>query len=296
MRSVVRQAFREFNRALEDLVPHMYVDAKGLVTVGIGNKIDPLRENIINLGWRWRAKRNVGSPLTPLEPAEKVAIVPAEWLQLKTQSAALAGKGRAGADPLTFVELPVSEIDKLVATQLAADEFKLKQEVFFGHFEFWPADAQLGILSMSYALGAALLGFDRFREACFLFDFAAAAEECIMQGPGLQQRNANNQRLFRNAAVVVRFEYDRNRLFFPGEALPPAGPPPPGPDDALGHDDGGGAIGSDLIGGDEGLFRPGVGSRKRWAGSRPWVWQPRPLVGRVGPGLVARLQNRRPSQ
>ena len=42
MKQSVRDAFVDFTAALEGVVPWMYLDVKGLVTVAIGNLIDPV--------------------------------------------------------------------------------------------------------------------------------------------------------------------------------------------------------------------------------------------------------------
>ena len=38
----VRAAFLSFTTRLEGRVPYMYLDIKGLVTIGVGNLIDPV--------------------------------------------------------------------------------------------------------------------------------------------------------------------------------------------------------------------------------------------------------------
>ena len=46
MRASVKNQFRTFNAPLEGVVKYMYLDIKGLVTIGVGNLIDP-----INAAW-----------------------------------------------------------------------------------------------------------------------------------------------------------------------------------------------------------------------------------------------------
>ena len=42
MRAAVRTSFRAFNAKYEGTVNFMYVDVKNLVTIGVGNLIDPI--------------------------------------------------------------------------------------------------------------------------------------------------------------------------------------------------------------------------------------------------------------
>ena len=85
MRPIVAARFLEFTRPLEGLVEHMYVDVKGLVTIGFGNLIDPI-SYALALPFVRKAGRALATP----------AEITAEWnlikdadnkLQLKTRGA-----------------------------------------------------------------------------------------------------------------------------------------------------------------------------------------------------------------
>ena len=89
-----------------------------------------------------------------------------------------------------------------------AMEQELKRHPAFQHFDKWPADAQLGLLSMAWALGAPKIGngWPNFKAACGKQDFDAAVKSCEINtvgNPGVIPRNTANRRLFKNATAVL---------------------------------------------------------------------------------------------
>jgi len=206
----VRAAFRAFNEPFEGVVPWMYLDVKGLVTVGVGNLVDPL-ELAVQLPFRLRA--NPALAASPDQIAE-------EWRRIKN-SPALAKAGYRASELLTQLMLDDAGIDALIAQRLSANEPVLKRFPAFREFDSWPADAQLGLLSMAWALGPrGPAAFPHFAAACGTQDFAGAAANCTISesgNPGVAPRNRANLTLFRNAAVVVSggSSYDPAALHFP---------------------------------------------------------------------------------
>src|SRR4051812_13306092 len=71
MRDVVRAAFVDFTIPLEGVIPHLYQDVKGLVSIAIGNLVDP-----IQLAMNLPLVHDDGSPASRNEIA-------AEWLRIK---------------------------------------------------------------------------------------------------------------------------------------------------------------------------------------------------------------------
>ncbi len=210
MFSSVQSFFRAFNTKFEGCVPYMYVDIEGLVTVAVGNLVDPV-ELAQALPFRFKN----GSPATPAQIA-------AEWQMLKDDPG-LAERGHQACQPITQLELSDDSISSLMSDRLASDERFLKRQAWFQNFDAWPADAQLGLLSMAWAMGPAGPGeFLHFRAACQIPDFNAAAEECRMNeagNPGLIPRNRANFTLFTNAAIVLAGEtqgrFERSTLHYP---------------------------------------------------------------------------------
>ncbi len=104
-----------------------------------------------------------------------------------------------------------------MAQRLSSFQQTLKNT--FTAFETWPADGQLGLLSMAWAMGPAFSGgWPHFTQACLARDWVGAAANCKMDEagkPGLRPRNAANALLFRNAALVVSQGLAPETLYYP---------------------------------------------------------------------------------
>jgi len=188
----------------------MYLDVEGLVTTGMGNLIDPI---------------SLATPLPWLDvtgaPAGQAAIT-AEWTNIKN-TVALAHQGAQAARAIATLHLDDPTIDGLILDRLTKNEAILVSYPPFADFPNWPADAQLGLLSMAWAMGPGFgPGFPRFSQACLAGDFASAAVDCAMNdagNPGLTRRNAANRQALLYAAQVVATGAD------PGVLLSPVPPP-----------------------------------------------------------------------
>lgn len=196
MRDSVRDNFADFSARLEGRVDHMYLDRLGLVTIAIGNKIDPVGDalNLAALGAQ--LLRGDGTPASDAE-------ITAEWTRIKTAS----GPAQLHLDD--------SGIDNLVANKLNDVEANLIP--FFSGFADWPADAQMGLLSLGWAMGPNRLKppkFPNFHSAVDARDWFRAARECNMAGADLVKRNAADRGLFRNAAVSEEPPPDDPEILF----------------------------------------------------------------------------------
>jgi hypothetical protein len=213
----VQSGFGAFNTQFEGCIPYMYLDIKGLVTVAVGNLVDPV-ELAQALPFHFKNKPGIAAPGSPATPAQ----IAAEWQTLKNDPS-LATKGHIACGPRTQLELSNDSIDSLILDRLTRNEGFLKRQQWFQDFDAWPADAQLGLLSMAWAMGPAGPGeFPHFRAACQNLDFNAAAGECKMNetgNPGLVPRNLANFTLFSNAAIVLAREaqggFQRSNLYYP---------------------------------------------------------------------------------
>jgi hypothetical protein len=213
----VQSSFRVFNTKFEGCVTYMYLDIKGLVTVAVGNLVDPV-ELAQALPFRFKNRPGIVAPGSPATPDQ----IAAEWNTLKNDPS-LATKGYKACGPITQLELNDDSIDSLISDRLTRNESFLKRQQWFQKFDTWPADAQLGLLSMAWAMGPAGPGqFPHFRTACQNLDFNAAAAECKMNeagNPGLIPRNQANVTLFSNAAIVSAGEaqggLQRSNLYYP---------------------------------------------------------------------------------
>jgi hypothetical protein len=213
----VQSSFPAFSTKFEGRVPYMYLDILGLVTVGVGNLIDPVQAAQA-LPFCFKNRPGISAPGSPATQDQ----ITQEWQALKS-TPGLATKGFTACEPITQLELSDDAIDSIVLARLTQNESFLKRQQWFQNFDTWPADAQLGLLSMAWAMGpGGPGGFPHFRAACQSLDFNTAAAQCKMSeagNPGLIPRNQANFTLFSNAAIVLAGEaqggFQRATLYFP---------------------------------------------------------------------------------
>lgn len=245
MRQIVKDKFFEFTAGREGFTPFMYCDILNLVTTGVGNLIDAgpnhnpggnsssaVRARLndvvsaaamtpaMKLPWRlkgpgWTSKNPVvGELVSPSEIADA-------WTKVKLQNVAVPDFSQRGGFAyagLTNLSLSMEDLKALFNRTLTSFDATLQSK--YPGYENWPADAQLALLSMSWAMGPNF-NFPAFREAAIREDFRAAAQQSFFKGGGGTMenragRNAENVIMFTNAADVVKGGVDRDRLFFPG--------------------------------------------------------------------------------
>ena len=232
----VRSRFRAFTQRFEGDVPYMYADIKGLVTVGVGNLIDPVSVAQA-LPFQFKSKP-AGQRIVPGVAGARATAdqITAEWQRVK--HAVEPGHSQDGApqsnvfghqhyESLTDLELNPEAIGALVGGRLAKNERILLSWPEFQDLALWPADAQLGLLSMAWAIGpgqragGGFMLFPRFRQACAAQRFDLAAHHCHIRdidNAGVTPRNEANKTLFVNAAGVIAGEqggYNRATLYYP---------------------------------------------------------------------------------
>jgi len=191
----------------------MYLDTKGLVTVGIGNLIDPV-SLARPLPFQFKAvnkiKATAGRPATRAE-------IEAEWNFIKNHKdrAQFISRGHRLCAPETDLELSEANRLQLFESKSAANERQLRG--FFTDFDFWPADAQLGLTAMAWGLGAGFPArWPTFSAACRRKDFDAAAGDSRIK-TWRAERNDASLRLFGNAARVLANPdfYEVTTLYYP---------------------------------------------------------------------------------
>lgn len=197
-----RAAFRVITEPLEDDIPTMYRDSLGYVTVGIGNKIDPLTTAALRIPFR---HRDTGT--WALE-----ADIRGEWQQIK------AGPlGATAAAKIATLEVADADRTKLFDDKLDDNDRSLAGQ--FPDWGSWPADAQLAVLSMAWNFGANIAGgWPDLTTHLRAADWAWAAQHCEPKvGPSARSRQ--NKILFYQAARAKLFAAAPGVLFGPSVTL-----------------------------------------------------------------------------
>lgn len=208
MRDIVRRSFVAYSAPLEGVVSWMYADVKGLVTTAIGNLIDPV-SYALPLPW-------VRRDGTPASSAEVVA----DWQRVKGD-ASMARLGHRAAERVTQLRLTPAGVEEVVLRKLDEVDAQLSQR--WQEYPTWCADAQLGVLSMAWAMGAAFQ-FPKFDAAVRRALWLVAAQECTISergNPGVAPRNVLQRRLFGAAHRVQQGGLDPEQLW---GWLPPDAP------------------------------------------------------------------------
>jgi hypothetical protein len=228
MTGIIRQSVKDgwlgFTAPLEgEAVPHMYVDIIGLVTVAYGNLIDASQSGSARpwapacvLPWRW-----------PDGGLATVDQIKADWLRLKASEKELRRRSLAVQAKFTTVRLTEDACKALVFDTLDKMAAHL-QSAHFPDFASYPADAQLGLLSLAWAAGsdwprkfprckAAVLARD-WRVAVTEGQLSPIAADKVTPNPGVIPRNKEQRLCFANAYGVEFAGTDPEPLHWPNDA------------------------------------------------------------------------------
>ena len=208
MRPAVRAAFVAFTEPLEGCVRHLYLDVKGLVTIGLGNLVDP-RATAFGL--------DMVFPDGTKAEREDIA---AAWDCVKARTdLCMRGGVIYGTIPGNEIRLTDEGLESLVQGKLAQVDGYLTRR-FGDAYTDAPADAQLALLSLSWACGPAFR-FPKLEAAVRAGHWGAAADEVdIRPAIGtIVHRNAHNRTLLRNADYVVAHGLDPDTLYWPKTLL-----------------------------------------------------------------------------
>lgn len=205
---VTREQYHAFSTPLEGRVPSMYVDGKGLITCGVGNLIDPFTL-AQSLPWTL----DTGAPAG----AEQVQL---DWRKLKDGAAHYSKLHWKFAQADTKCRLTDAAIDALVDRQIQGNEEILRKR--FSGWDQFPADAQLAIMSIAWAVGAGFYRiFTNLAKAIDSEDWEACVLTCKIKeegNPGVVPRNAKNRFCFHNAALTHAAGGDVATLWWPDVA------------------------------------------------------------------------------
>lgn len=159
-------SWKEFAKEVEKSegrIPHMYLDTKGKVTVGIGNMIPHIaaaqKLPFVDRGTKKRAT---------------AAEIKADFETVRKQP---KGKLAKKYEAMTKLILTEIEIDKLFNKRIA--EFKTQIKHKFPDFEKYPLSVQFALMDMAFNLGTAGLvqKFPNFTKAVKANDWKKAAAQ-----------------------------------------------------------------------------------------------------------------------
>jgi GH24 family phage-related lysozyme (muramidase) len=171
----------------EGVVPWMYLDTKGFVTVAVG---ELLATPAHALALAFVDANN--QPSTP-------AAIQAEYTRVSALS--------PGKFPAAFYRSPLSPtlphpaVDVLLARHLTLFDTQLNQR--FANYSVFPDAAKLGLLDMIYNLGVTGLfnGFPTFMSYVQNQNWAGAATQCLRNGPSPQRNDWTRQQFLAAAAT-----------------------------------------------------------------------------------------------
>lgn len=204
----VRDGFYDFTKPMEGEVLWMYQDTLGKVTIALGYLIDTEGDALAAPanGADFTRKQD-GGVAAPNEISD-------DWQRVKAD--ALHTGHALQYEDITNLRISVDGCAALTRTRAAAFESTLQQTPEFAAMGGWPADAQLALLSMAWAMGPAFAQGGRwpnFRGSCAAADWLGAAANCTMSDAWLVKRNAVDRGLFRNAAYSVSQGADPSVLY-----------------------------------------------------------------------------------
>lgn len=171
----------------EGIVPWMYLDTKGFVTVAVGELL---------------ATPASAQALAFVDSSNRPATPDAIQAEYSRVSALPPGKYpaafyRSVASPT----LPHPAIDALLLHHLTFFDTQLLQR--FANYPVFPDPAKLGLLDMIYNLGVTGLfrGFPTFMNCVQTQDWASAATHCHRNGPSPQRNDWTSQQFLAAAAA-----------------------------------------------------------------------------------------------
>lgn len=201
MRDAARAGFLGFTQRFEGATAYLYLDVKGLVTIGFGNLVDPVTL-LSGLTFRHPDK-------TPATSAEVLAA----WHAVKGRvDLAQDGGGAFAGLPGNAIRADEASILALCQRRLARNDLSLA--VWFAGWSGFSADAQLLIHSMAWAMGTnEFVRWPHFVSAAIegrWWDVATphgVPASCQMdearQNDSFKRRNAANLVLAQNATIVA---------------------------------------------------------------------------------------------
>lgn len=184
------EARRKMIRHGEGSIPHMYLDTKGLVTVGVGHMMRTV-EAARKLPF---VKREDKAPAT----ADEIAV---EYNRIAAMPFGQNHTARSFKAHTALI-LTGREIDALLERRIAGFEKGLRRN--FDGYDTYPDRVRLGLMDMAFNLGnqGLVKKFPSFTAAARARDWKKCASECRRTGIG-NSRNEEVKKLFEEADLPI---------------------------------------------------------------------------------------------
>jgi GH24 family phage-related lysozyme (muramidase) len=210
----VQSVWTTTTRRLEGLCYWLYLDSLGYITTGLGDLCDPI-DMARALPW----VRHDGMPASDDDVTTAWRTVDALRSDPKGQKqtsgpATKYGQAFAG---YTSIRLTDDGVAQTMLRQVAANETQLRR--YFANYDTMPADGQMAINSMAWAMGSGFpVSFQHFTAAVNSEDWETAKAESPFRGSGVQHRIDMDTALLENAARVAAQGLDPSTLYYPAAA------------------------------------------------------------------------------
>jgi len=172
-------------RIFEGVIPWMYLDTRGLVTVGVGEMLAAVAAA--------QALPFIDGSGNPVAPD----IIVAEYNRVAgLPMGQAAGTYRANASPI----LADASIDNLLMGRVR--DFDQQLSAKFANYAAFPDPARLGLLDMIYNLGprGLFVGYPTFMGCVNNENWTGAAGECYRNGPSPARNDWTRQQFLAAAA------------------------------------------------------------------------------------------------
>lgn len=215
MHATVAAVIRKFLSLYEGEVREMYIDNRGLVTTGVGNLLQTASE-----ANQYKWEKISGGAASPQEVTSEFERVRSSETKKKIPNWAVMGGGNfikaAKQSGIVTLRLTGESYDRIFNDKLSGLEATMKRTPGFEDYEMFPADAQLGILSLIWANGAGAENWGpnkqdlrlhktwpNFTSACKQRAWAEIANRKHYKWKNIMaDRDTATEQVFRNAQVV----------------------------------------------------------------------------------------------
>ena len=180
-----KQTLREKLKLYEGNIPHMYLDSKGLVTVGVGHLLKTVQD---------------AQKLNFLSADNKKAT--AAMIKEDFDAVMKRPKNQEANDYKPYTKLHLDAKDILLLLELHINKFYLQLKTNYNGFDLFPVEVKLALFDMGFNIGTFGLKtkFPTFNAAISKKDWATAARESHRKAPVSEERNSYVKKLLEKAA------------------------------------------------------------------------------------------------